>query len=184
MKRLLLLMLCGAILLCATACKKNVDDDTSLPEVSTVVTPVPDPVISRFITEYNAFSKRTLHDYFREETVKSYKGIANECDFYITNDNDAATNPGLRISIIGGTTEEDRARMVEVFVDVARVVDTYVSNDLLNKAVDHMMAQTGPLTNYRFCGYLEVETYMPIVDTGTGVVPCRIDLVAYQYFAE
>ena len=185
MKKLLLLVLCGAILLSFTACKKDIPEDNSQPEVSTVVTPVPDPVISRFITEYNELSKLDLHDYFRQDdAVNSYKGVAGRCDVYITSNTADPSNPELHITIMGGTTEEDQARMFAVFTDVAQVLDTYVSKDQLKQAVDHMTAQTSTLTNYRFCGYLEVKTYMPILNIGTGIVPCRIDLVGYQYFAE
>lgn len=188
MKKLLLILLCGTLLLSITACKKpgNVNplpDDSSVTDESMDMDLVPDPLINRFITEYNAQSKMTLHSYVRGETTNEYKGIANECDITITSKEDDV-NPELRVSIMGGTTEESWEKMMAVFVDVAQVVDEYVSKTTLQEAVDYLTAQTAPLSNYRFCGYMMVETYMPIVDNGTGIVPCRIDLVGYQYFAE
>ena len=185
MKRLCLLLLCGLLLLSATACKnKNPQKDPVLMEDSSTVLLVPNAAISQFITDYNAITKMELHDYIRLETITEYMGVSYECDVYMTDNTGNEENPQFRVTIMGGTTEEDQARMFAVFTDVAQVLDTYVSKDQLKQAVDHMTAQTSTLTNYLFCGYLEVKTYMPILNIGTGIVPCRIDLVGYQYFAE
>ena len=185
MKKFGLILLCGVLLLSATACGKTPEyKDPVLIEDSYPVQAVPNAVISRFITEYNASTDMDLHDYFRLTELNEYEAEAYECKVYITDNTDNADNPALRVTIMGGTTEEDRDRMFTVFAQMCSVLDTYASKTQINDTVFYLRDQTAPVSAYRFTGYLEVETYMPIIDIGTGVVDSRIDLVAYQYTAE
>lgn len=182
MKRFCLLLLCGLLLLSATACKnKNPQKDPVLMEDSSTVLLVPNAAISQFITDYNAITKMELHDYIRLETITEYMGVSYECDVYMTDNTGNEENPQFRVTIMGGTTEEKREQMFAVFADVAAALDHYASKEQINNAITYLTEQSAPVSAYRFTGYLEVETYMPIVDTGTGVVGCRIDLVMNQY---
>ena len=120
MKRLCLLLLCGLLLLSATACKnKNPQKDPVLMEDSSTVLLVPNAAISQFITDYNAITKMELHDYIRLETITEYMGVSYECDVYMTDNTGNEENPQFRVTIMGGTTEEKREQMFAVIADVA-----------------------------------------------------------------
>ncbi len=185
MKKIVLLLLSVALLLSATACNQKKPDGGEIIENSMgTVRPTVNAAVSRFIEKYNGLSQMTLHNCERTDALNVYSGIAYERTVTITDNTDDAANPTLHVSIQGGTTEEDQQAMFAVFADAAKALESSVSDKQIADVVQFLMEQTSPVYNQRVSGYLFVETYMPIVDIGTGVVACRIDIVANQYFVE
>lgn len=185
MKKIVLLFLCAALLLTASACKPKKTQSGEIIENSMgTVRPTVNAAVSKFIEDFNASAPNPIHSYTRTEELNVYSGIISEKTVIITDDTDNEENPMLRLSILGGTTEEDLETSLTIFCEAAKVLDPYATKEQINDAAQHLKAQTTSVYNYRVSGYLFVETYMPILDVGSTKVDCRIDMVANQYFVE
>lgn len=183
MKRIFALLLCVLLLFSLTACKKDKGDNTD-PQTETEETIPPtyahDKLINRFFTEYiglyghKAMDTQTIR---RGANTKEYLAIIGECT--VTVRNVADTHNGLRIIIEGGTTEASLDKMMNAFSLITRSLDTGCSQATMENAVEHLKKQTSTVSDYRFCNYVKVEHYTPIIkEVG---VAAKIELLAINY---
>lgn len=183
MKRIFALLLCVLLLFTVTACKKDKGSGND-PQIETGETLPPsyahDKLINRFFTEYiGLYGNKALdtQSIRRGANTKEYVATIAECT--VTLRNVADTHNGLRIIIEGGTTEASLDKMMNAFSLITRSIDTGCSQATMKTAVEYLKMQTSTVSEYRFCNYVKVEHYTPIVkEVG---VAAKIELLALNY---
>ena len=163
MKRILLLVLCVAMLLSVTACKKNDGGGSYVPtttatgeatEPSYALDPAPHRPIRRSRPKHgkanlNVQSIRRAPGSAStkpEDLTKEYLANFDGLDVSVRNAS-RKTEDGqdlylLRISIEGGTTVASRTKMLRIFSLIARVVDPGCTADMADKAVAEIEKRT------------------------------------------
>ncbi len=175
MKKLLIFLLCGVLLLSLTACKKNTDqtpyEEEEYPEMY-----VADETVNQFILDFRNYTKLIPQDLRRGEQLEEYVFVANDCQFNVV-----STAYGLRIAILGGDTQEDLERLLRTFEDVCEAVDSSCTEEQLEGAKAYMKEQTAISGNYRVSNQVKILAYTPLIQTETVKVDCNIELLAMKY---
>ena len=175
MKKLLIFLLCGALLFSLTACKKTtvVDnyEEEEYPEMY-----VADLAINQFILDFRNHSKLIPQDLRRGDVEGECFFIANQCEFRIV-----STEYGLHISILGGDKDEDLERLIRVFEDVCESADSSCTKAQLDGAKDFMKQQTATAGNYRVSNGVKILAFTPLVRMETVRLDCKIELLAMNY---
>lgn len=182
MKKLLLLLLCCALLTGAVGCGKNPaatnPNDPSIPEESGPPQYVVDPMINQFIIDFNQQNRYTLAGLAQKGDL-SCTATIDHCQLTIT-----ATKHGLYFTLTGGNEEAQRDRMLDVFYSVAQVADPTFTDAQAQTTVDFLKAQTTTVTNRKAGPYVVVNSYVPIIETNNVRVACRMDFTSSYYLSE
>ena len=203
MKRVLLLILCVAMLLSVTACKKKDSVGSYVPTTTTTGEATDpsyalDPVINRFFVEFIAkYGKENLNvqsirrapgsaSTKPEDLTKEYLANIDGLDVSVRNAS-RKTEDGqdlylLRISIEGGTTVASRTKMLRIFSLIARVVDPGCTTDMADKAVAEIEKRTETISAdefFKVSDYINVIHYSPLVES-VGV-STRIEIQVMNY---
>lgn len=182
MKRCVLLILCVALLLCGMGCREQdptpQKDPVSTPETSGPNQYVVDPVINRFILEFEK-QERYVMAGLVQNTDLSCVAYIDMCQVTMR-----ATERGLCFSIVGGNTEDLRDRMLDIFYSIAQVVDPSCTDQQAQSAVDHLTASDRVITHYKVSADVTVDSYVPLASNPTVQVDSRMDFTALGYGAE
>lgn len=183
MKRIALLLLCLAILIGAVGCgdaePTPQDKPTvSVPDESATPQYVVDPLINRFILEFEQ-QKRYVLAGLSQNSDLSCTGYIDVCQLTMR-----TTPQGLHFSLTGGDDIKARDRMLDIFYSIAQVADPSCTDSQMNAALTYLEAQTETITNHRVSNYITVNAYVPIVRLETVKVDCRMDFTATNYRPE
>ena len=182
MKRCLLLLLCVALLLCGMGCREqepaDKNDPVSVPESSGPNQYVVDPVINRFILEFEKQERYVMVGLMQNSDLSCVAYI-DMCAITMR-----ATERGLCFSIVGGNTEDLRNRMLDIFYSIAQVVDPSCTNQQAQTAVDYLTASDCVITHYKVSAVVTVDSYVPLASNPTVQVDSRMDFSAIGYKAE
>lgn len=182
MKRCVLLMVCVALLLCGTGCREQdpapQNNPVSTPETSSPNQYVVDSVINRFILEFEKQPRYVMAGLVQNADL-SCTAYIDMCEVSMR-----STERGLYFSIIGGSTEEMRDRMLDIFYSIAQVTDPSCTDQQAQSAVDHLTASDRVITHYKVSADVTVESYVPLASNPTVQVDSRMDFTALGYGAE
>lgn len=175
MKKILIFLLCGVMLLSLTACKKssvsNTPEEEEYPEMY-----VEDLAVNRFLLDFKERTGITPQGLGRGTVSGEYSLSVNLCEVRLL-----STENGLRISILSGNTQEDMDRLLFVFEKVCKAADTSLTAGQLANAKDYLNKQTETVGNYRISNYLKILAFTPLVNVETVKLDCKIDLLAMNY---
>lgn len=201
MKRTFILLLCVAMLLSVTACKKK-QDETPAPVTTTGESQDPvyaiDPAINRFFTEYIAKYGKDFLDPQSirrgagtastkpEDLTKEYVATIDGLTVTVRNasykmepeDGDAYDVYLLRVIIEGGNTAKTHDTMMNIFAQIACTVDAGCTAEMADKAIAEMKKMTEG-GECRVSNYVKVERYTPIIEEFH--IPAKIEMVAMNY---
>lgn len=175
MKRLLLFCLCAALLLGCVGCGKEPAEPANSADESLPAKYAIDPNVDLFIQAFDKQTRYTLAGLTHNGDY-SCTAYIDLCQLTIT-----PTPKGLHFALTGGSTEEQRDRMLDVFYSVAQAADASCSDAQAQAAVSYLRAQTESVGNYRISNYVTVTAYVPIVNMDTVKVDCRMEFVATNY---
>lgn len=193
MKRLLLILLCLLMLMCA-ACGAEDAGNRQTPTTTGTENTITayyahDPVIDRFFVDFlKKYPRSTLdpQTILRGKDISEYTAVIGQCNVTVRNvstsvelGNATSTMYLLRVSIEGGTTIADRDRMMSTFSKIVRAIDPGCTKEQADDAILYLEGQKETLSGYAFRSNIKIEQYIPIVEKYG--VPCRIDLIAYNY---
>ena len=182
MKRCVLLLLCIALLLCGVGCREQdstpQNNPVSTPESSGPNQYVVDPVINRFILEFEKQQRYVLAGLTQNSDLSCVAYI-DMCEITMR-----TTERGLCFSIVGGTTEELRDLMLDIFYSIAQVVDPSCTDQQAQTAVDYLTASDRVITHYKVSADVTVDSYVPLASNPTVTVDSRMDFTALDYGAE
>lgn len=175
MKKLLIFLLCGVMLVSMTACKKETDTNTYT-EDDYKAGFVADATVNKFLLDYQERSQTTPQGLGLGE-------LEGEFCFYIstTEIRMLPTEYGLRISILGGNTQTDMEDMLRAFKRICQTADVSCTQEQIDGALDFMAEQTETAGNYRVSNGVKILAYTPIVHVDTVKLDCKIDLLAMNY---
>lgn len=175
MKKLLIFLLCGVMLLSLTACKKE-ENDTPVDDTEFTEGYVADDTVNKFLLDYKEYTGLTPQGLGLGELEGEFSFYCNLCEVRML-----PTAYGLRISILGGNTEADRERMIEAFEKICYAADGSCTQDQMNGAKSFMNNQTETAGDYRVCNEVKILAYTPLVKMDTVKLDCKIDLLAMKY---
>ena len=182
MKRCLLLLLCVALLLCGIGCREqepaDKNDPVSTPESDGTNQYVVDPVINRFILEFEEQQRYVMAGLVQNADL-SCVAYVDMCQVTMY-----SSDRGLCFSIVGGNTEELRNRMLDIFYSIAQVVDPSCTDQQAQTAVDYLTASDSVITHYKVSADVTVDGYVPLASDPTVTVDSRIEFTALGYTAE
>ncbi len=181
MKRFLLLILCLILLLGAVGCGEDAPQNnkpTVTPDESYAEVYVLDPVINRFILAFNQQKRYTLAGMVQNADL-SCTAYIDICQVTMR-----STQRGLYFTLTGGNTEAQRNRMLDVFYSIAQVADPSCTDTQMQAALSHFTAQTDVVMNHRVSNDITVNTYVPVTQTDTVQVDCRMEFTATNYRPE
>lgn len=182
MKRCVLLLLCVALLLCGVGCREQdpapQNDPTGTPESDGVNQYVVDPVINRFILEFEKQERYVMAGLVQNADL-SCVAYVDMCQVTMY-----SSERGLCFSIVGGTTEDLRDRMLDIFYSIAQVVDPSCTDQQAQTAVDYLTASDRVITHYKVSANVTVDGYVPLASDPTVTVDSRMEFAALGYTAE
>ena len=189
MKRILILLLCVAMLLSVTACKKQKDTGTYIPTTTTGEPHDPpyalDPVINRFFVEFLDKYGTDIMDVQSirrapgtpstkpEDLTKEYIANIDGLAVTVRNASYTAQPEGqepydvylLRVSIEGGTTVASRDKMLNVFSLIACTVDPGCTKDRADAVVTDLGKRTNTINYsdyYKVSDHITLLHYSPL----------------------
>lgn len=182
MKRCVLLLLCISLLLCGVGCREqdpvNKNDPVSIPESSGPNQYVVDPVINRFLLEFEKQQRYVLAGLTQNSDLSCVAYI-DMCEITMR-----TTERGLCFSIVGGNTEDLRERMLDIFYSIAQVVDPSCTDQQAQMAVDYLAASDRVITHYKVSADVTVDSYVPLASDPSVQVDSRMDFSAIGYKTE
>ena len=181
MKRFLLPILCLILLLGAVGCGEDApqnNNPSSSVDESYAEQYVVDPVINRFLIAFKQQKRYTLAGMV-QNTDLSCTAYIDVCQVTLR-----STQRGLHFTLTGGNTEAQRNRMLDVFYSIAQVTDPSCTDTQMQTALNHFTAQTDPVMNHRVSNDITVNTYVPVIQTDTVQVDCRMEFTATNYLPE
>lgn len=207
MKRFLLILLCVAMLMSVTACKKNSGVGSYVPTTTATGEPgdptyALDPVINRFFVD---FLKKYGNDILDVQSIRRGPGTASTKpedlikEYIATIDGLTVTLRNasykmepegqeaydvylLRVSIEGGTTTKSRDKMMNVFSLIARAVDPGCTSEMADKVIDDLKKKTDTISAtdyYKVSNDITLLHYSPL-NENVGVAT-RIEFQAMNY---
>lgn len=191
MKRVLTLLLCVAMVLSVSACKKEEKKEatkTTAPSTTTTTeyyekTYAHNEIINRFFTEYLAKYNNIDTSTIRRDPNKPdntvYLAVIGECNVTITDVSQQTFSSGMRyalqIEIEGGTTTKDRDALLSVFTKIALTTDTSLSQANASKQMEAWKDATQRTGMTRVSTFVWAD-YSPIYENTEMNVytPCRM----------
>lgn len=201
MKRVLTLLLCVAMVLSVSACKKKEDKastKTTAPSTTTTTeyyekTYADNEAINNFFKEYLAkynnldtstirrakapSTSTTAEKELTEEELKKESEKLHKKYLAVIGECDVTvivpddTRYALRIEIEGGSTEKQRDRMLDVFCKIAMVMDPGCTESIMEIVTERLKSYTSTQLNVPVCGRVSLYSYTPII---AGYSSCRI----------
>lgn len=139
---------------------------------------VKDPIINRFITEFNDVSPEPLTNIKNGNIRTKFYGYAFGIGMEMINANDAVAE-AFCLSIPGGQTEDGKQAMFELFRISAKILDLKITDEMLDKAIREFETRNVMIENYELAS-LNI-TYIPLKKLSYGMSNCRIDINASNY---
>ena len=179
-KKAVCISLAVLMLLGMVGCGKTPDDQpvSSVPEESHVTQYVADEAINRFIVA------------FQEQNRYVMAGRTQNRDGSVTAEIDLcritlkSTKFGLHVALDGGDTIKAQDRMLDIFAVIAMAVDPGCSQGLAKKSIEYLKGCTKDSGNYRVSNYVKVLNYVPLTQTETVKVNCRMEFLIMHYLPE
>lgn len=141
---------------------------------------VEDVTIDRFITEFNDKSKYDITNISNGNIKTKYFGYANNCYIEMINANNAYAQT-FSIKINGGQEVSDRDRMFEVLGETLKVLDSSLSDDIINKTINQFQNEKHIVNSYKISDDIIIVNYIPIVELSYGKTSCSVDIASYNY---
>ena len=208
MKRIAILLLCVAMLLSVTACKKSKDTGLHTNNTTTTTgeptdpTYALDPVINRFfvdvITKYGddvmdvqSIRRAPGTDSTKpEDLIKEYLAVIDGLNISVRNASYTAQPEGqdpyevylLRVSIEGGNTTATRDKMLNVFSLIVRAIDPSCTTAMMDAAIDDLKSRTETISStdyYKISNDITLLHYSPLIPS-LGA-PTRIEFQTLNY---
>ena len=179
MKKWMILLLCGALVLCLTACV----DKPEAPTPSTEPTEedyekvyVDNVTVNEFITDIYENSDLALQGTSRGSKPDQYILYTNGCEVTVY-----PTEYGLYADICGGKTEADLERALSLFRHLTQIADSSANRDQLDAAVEKMSKPDSSFAEYRVSNYVKILRYRSLTETPGVSVDCHIELLLMNY---
>ena len=181
MRKLLSVLLCGALLLGLAACGTPADTDTTTQttepteEVGTKIY-VDDPTLNQFINDLYDRSDLQLLGTARGTEEGQYILYANDCE--VT----ARSHPqGLYLDICGGKSEKGVERAISLFRYFSKIADSSANDQRLNAAIEKMGVRDSSFSDYRVSNYVKILRYISLSSEPTVSVSCHIEILLMNY---
>ncbi len=139
-----------------------------------------DPVVNRFITEFNEkYPNTRITDINKGNIRTKYFGRIDGCGIEMINATEAAGYLSIKIS--GGDTIEGQEKMFDVFKKIVQVVDQTISNNEIDETISYLKPQkyvTENSSNIQVGKNISINYFPLIPDANSGT---RIDMHIYNY---
>lgn len=159
------------------------EESQTIPETEpteAVVKYADDPIIDRFISDFNSKSNLEMTNISKGNIITKYHASVNECFIEMINANEQLAEY-FSVLIKGGQDESSKERVLEVFAEMLKVLDPTLTDDKITEAVDYLKSQQHMVNDYDINDNLRVETYVPIIELSSGKTDCKIKLAASNY---
>lgn len=136
-----------------------------------------DDLINEFIRNFKSTSSYELTDIEKGNIRTKYFAHINEqyCEFL--NSTESLANC-FNITIYGGNEEEDINKIISVYKELIKTLDSTISETYINDAI--MECIKHPSNNYKINDSINIKLY-PIVELSYGKSNCRIEIATTIY---
>ena len=138
-----------------------------------------DDIVNQFITDYNSISLYEMTDISKGNIKTKYFGYTNDCYIEMLNATNAATD-SFCVSINGGNNAEATEKMFAVFPDFIHTLDTSITDEQIQQAIDDFRTNNVLSEGYRLGNSISI-TFVPNVELSKGTSSSRIDLESTSY---
>ena len=179
MRKLLCLLLCGALMLGLAACgdaEPDVTEPTQPTEETYIKVYVDDPTVNQFITAIYEAGDMQLLGTSRGEYEGQYILYTNDCEVTVS-----ATQYGLYVDICGGRTEKSLERVFSLFRYFSLAVDKSCTAQRLDDTISLMKEQGRNFGSYRVSNYVKVLAYTPLSTEPTVSIDCHVEMLLMNY---
>lgn len=140
---------------------------------------VEDEVVNRFISEFNEQSTFEITDISKGNIRTKYFGSANGRYLEMINASDAGAN-AFCLTINGGQEDADKQSMYEVFRESIKVLDSSVTDDMIDDAISEFNNKDVLIEGYALGDSITIA-FVPTKELSYGKSSCRIDIYASSY---
>ena len=136
-----------------------------------------DNLINKFITDFKSSSSYELTDIEKGNINTKYFAYINGqyCEFL--NSTESLANC-FNITIYGGNEEEDINKIINVYKEVIKTLDSSISESYINDSIiEHIKS---PSNSFKINDSISVKLY-PIVELSYGKSKCRIEITTTIY---
>lgn len=181
MKKCLIFLLCGLMLLSMTACGGEEEPQGSVPheEGDVYVSYANDPTADMFIQAFMKVADYEPHDIHLGDREGEVIFVVDQ-----TNVTLLPQETGMSIYIDGGTTDEQLAMALNVFTWSIKAIDPAASDTTIKNCTDRIKSAESSFGNVWISMYTKLAAYMPAVKMDTVQTNARIELWAHQYKAD
>ncbi len=132
-----------------------------------------DPVVNRFITEFNAADDEDIFDISKGNIRTKYFGRIRNNGIELINANDAGAG-AFSVSISGGKEESDTDALFVTFKEIVKILEPSLSDNTISSEIEELRSGNVVTEKYQF-GSTMLVTYI------RSETKSRIDILAYEY---
>ena len=183
MKKFLIFLLCGVMLLSLAACKDTEENKQgqSIPheEGDVYISYANDPTVDKFIQEFMKTANIKPHNIRLGNRDGEYVFTVDLVDVTLT-----PQEKGLSVLINGGQTSKPQEMAYTVYGWCAKTLDPTVGDYQIRDSISQMRASQGSFGDVRLSMYCKLVAYVPSTVTETVKVDSRIELWGFEYRAD
>lgn len=180
MKKCLIFLLCGLMLLSMTACGGE-EEQGSIPheEGEVYVSYANDPTADMFIQAFMKVADYQPHDIHSGDREGEVIFIVDQTTVTLV-----PQDTGMYVYIDGGTTDDQLAMALTTFSWCVKAIDPAASDITIKNCLDRMKSSESSFGNVWITMYTKLAAYLPAVKMDTVQTNARIELWAHQYKAD
>ncbi len=153
---------------------RNAENDNKEEKSDSETNYAEDELVDKFITDYNSIAKYEITDIEKGNIRTKYFGVTNGCYTEMINSTGAAAGY-FWVSIGCGTTDDMTDKMIEVFPDVIRALDSSVSDDEIQNVISEI-SETNKLVDNTTIGKSINLKFYPFVEDLKGTAKFRMEI--------
>ncbi len=138
-----------------------------------------DDTINKFITLYNSSTTNLMEQIEKGNIKTKYYGHILGHSIEMINANDA-TAKYFSISINGSNDENDVDKIITIYKDIVKIVDSDITDEKVNDSANMMKNSSTMIEEYEVTENIKI-TYVPVVQLSNRKTNCRIDIHAYNF---
>lgn len=182
MKKFLIFLLCGVMLLSLAACRGDKDEqEGSVPheEGDVYVSYANEPTVDKFIQDFIKVSSIKPHDIRLGNVDGDYMFTVDLCDVTLH-----PADNGMSVIINAGRTDSQKEMALSIFKWCVKTLDSDANDSDVQTFINRMKTSDSSFGDARISMYCKLSAFIPAVDIETVETDCRIELWGYQYKAD
>lgn len=185
-KNILLILLCCSSIINLSGCKNiqdsKINDDKKITTENTQTQMneyAEDDIVNTFIKDFKAASSYELTN-IKKGNIKTkyFVHINNQyCELINATDNQANY---FSITINGGNQDNDVDKIINIYREVIKSLDSSITDDMLNETISTYMTSSNEKKEFSINDKISV-TFFPIKKLSYGNTDCRIEIITTKY---